>query len=73
MTINNINSILIKTEDESNIHSLGLSHNIAEEKSIVHQSYNSYFITQRQFSISFSYPDIGDFIVLRKVFDFFGK
>ena len=59
LTINNINSILIKTEDESKIHSLGLSHNITEEKSIVHQLYNSHFITQRQFSILFSYPDWG--------------
>ena len=59
ITINNINSILIKTEDESKIHLLGFSHDIKEENSIVHQLYNSKFITQRQFSILFSYPNWG--------------
>ena len=59
VTINNINSILIKTEDESKIHSLGFSHDIKEENSIIHQLYNSKLITQRQFSILFSYPNWG--------------
>ena len=59
ITINNINSILIKTEDESKIHLLGFSHDIKEENSIVHQLYNSKFITQRQFSILFLYPNWG--------------
>ena len=59
ITINNINSILIKTEDESKIHLLGFSHDIKEENSIVHQLYNSKLITQRQFSILFSYPNWG--------------
>jgi len=59
ITINNINSILIKTKDESKIHLLGFSHDIKEENSIVHQLYNSKFITQRQFSILFSYPNWG--------------
>ena len=61
ITINNINSILIKTEDESKIHLLGFSHDIKEENSIVHQLYNSKFITQKQFSILFSYPNWGTF------------
>ena len=59
ITINNLNSILIKTEDESKIHLLGFSHDIKEENSIVHQLYNSKFITQKQFSILFSYPNWG--------------
>ena len=59
VTINNLNSILIKTEDESKIHLLGFSHDIKEENSIVHQLYNSKLITQRQFSILFSYPNWG--------------
>ena len=59
ITINNINSILIKTEDESKIHLLGFSHDIKEENSIVHQLYNSKLITQKQFSILFSYPNWG--------------
>ena len=59
ITIKNINSFLIKTDDESKIHSLGLSHNINPENSIVHQLYNSHMITKRQFSILFSYPDWG--------------
>ena len=58
VNINNINSILIKTKDESKIHSLGFSHNIKEENSIVHQLYNSNLITKRQFSILFSYSDL---------------
>ena len=57
--INKINSILIKTNDESRIHSLGFSHNIKEESSIVHQLYNSHLITKRQFSLLFSYPNWG--------------
>ena len=59
ITINNLNSILIKTEDESKIHLLGFSHDIKEENSIVHQLYNSKLITQKQFSILFSYPNWG--------------
>ena len=59
ITINNINSILIKTEDEFKIHSLGFAHNIKEENSIVHQLYNSHLITKKQFSILFSYPNWG--------------
>ena len=59
LTINNIDSLLIKTKDESKIHSLGFSHNIKPENSIVHQLYNSHMIKKRQFSILFSYPDWG--------------
>ena len=59
IAINNINSILIKTEDQSKIHSLGFAHDIKEENSIVHQLYNSHLITQRQFSVLFSYPNWG--------------
>ena len=59
LTINNIDSLLIKTKDESKIHSLGFCHNIKPENSIVHQLYNSHMIKKRQFSILFSYPDWG--------------
>ena len=59
ITINNINSILIKTQDKFKIHSLGFAHNIKEENSIIHQLYNSHLITKRQFSILFSYPNWG--------------
>ena len=59
ITIKNITSFLIKTDDKSKIHSLGFSHNINPENSIVHQLYNSHMITKRQFSILFSYPDWG--------------
>ena len=59
VTIENINSFLIKTNDISKIHSLGFSHDIKPENSIVHQLYNSHMITKRQFSILFLYPDWG--------------
>ena len=59
LIIDKINSILIKTDDKTKIHSLGLSHNIKPENSFVHQLYNSHLITKRQFSILFSYPDWG--------------
>ena len=59
LTINNIDSLLIKTKDESKIHSLGFCHDIKPENSIVHQLYNSHMIKKRQFSILFSYPDWG--------------
>ena len=61
ITINDIYSIITKTNDESKIHSLGFSHNIKEKNSIVHQLYNSGLITQRQFSILYSYPNWGTF------------
>jgi hypothetical protein len=59
VTIQNVKSILIKTDDINKIHSFGFAHNINPENSLVHQLYNSHFITQRQFSILFSYPDWG--------------
>ena len=59
LTIDKINSILIKTDDITKIHSLGFAHNIKEENSIVHQLYNSHLITKKQFSILFSYPNWG--------------
>ena len=57
--IENINSILIKSNSKNKIHSFGLSHNIVEENSIVHTLYNSHLISQRQFSILYSYPNWG--------------
>lgn len=54
-----ISSLMIKSKDENKIHSFGFSHFIKEENSIVHSLYNSHLISQRQFSILYSYPDWG--------------
>jgi len=57
--VKDISSLMIKTEDRNKIHSFGFSHFIKEEDSIVHSLYNSHIISQRQFSILYSYPDWG--------------
>ena len=59
LTIENINSIIIKSNKKKQIHSFGLSHYIKEENSLVHSLYDSHLISQRQFSILYSYPDWG--------------
>ena len=59
LTIENINSIIIKSNKKKQIHSFGLSHYIKEENSLVHSLYDSNLISQRQFSILYSYPDWG--------------
>ena len=59
VSIGKINSVLIQSNNKNKIHSLGLSHFIEEENSIVHKLYNSHLISQRQFSILYSYPDWG--------------
>ena len=59
VSIGKINSVLIQSNNKNKIHSLGLSHFIKEENSIVHKLYNSHLISQRQFSILYSYPDWG--------------
>ena len=57
--IKNISSILVKSNDKDKIHSFGFSHFIKEENSLVHSLYNSHLISERQFSILYSYPDWG--------------
>ena len=59
LSIENINSIMVQTNKKKKIHSLGLSHFIKEENSLVHSLYNSHLISKRQFSILYSYPDWG--------------
>ena len=59
LQIENINSIIIKSNSKNKVHSFGLSHNIEEENSLVHILYDSHLISQRQFSILYSYPDWG--------------
>ena len=57
--VKDVSSLMIKSKDENKIHSFGLAHFIKEENSIVHSLYNSHLISQRQFSILYSYPDWG--------------
>ena len=59
LIVKDVSSLMIKTKDENKIHSFGFSHFIKEEDSIVHSLYNSHLISQRQFSILYSYPDWG--------------
>ena len=59
LLIENIKTIIIESNNKNKIHSIGLSHFIKEENSIVHILYNSHLISQRQFSILYSYPDWG--------------
>ena len=59
LIVKNIKTIIIKSSKKDKIHSLGLSHYIKEENSIVHSLYNSHMISERQFSILYSYPDWG--------------
>ena len=59
LSLENINSIMVQTNNKKKLHSLGLSHLIKEDNSIVHSLYNSHLISQRQFSILYSYPDWG--------------
>ena len=50
---------MVQANQKEKIHSLGLSHFIKEENSIVHSLYNSHLISKKQFSILYSYPDWG--------------
>ena len=59
IVINNLTSIMIKSNNKGQYHSLGFAHYIEEEKSLVHSLYNAHLISERQFSILYSYPNWG--------------
>lgn len=57
--IENLPTFLSLTKDKKKFHSIGLAHEIDDQKSIINRLYNQKLITKKQFSVLYSYPDWG--------------